>query len=224
MWHSRVVATVEVTDSTAAQERRDTIEYQEQQSTTMYHMGNINSQGAVFIYKDDNTVDKAWKTVRDIDVSERGIRGELHNSKTDFLEAIITWNQSVDPDNAYLCIYAHMGAPGLNCVSDRPAAIVSWDELADALPKGVAYLWLVGCESKECLNAWDPLKIPVRHRLLVTKSSIYWGPLIKFFALELSIDPITYDDQMAEKIANISKGLEKDTQYFTRSHNGFAPV
>jgi hypothetical protein len=98
----------------------------------MKAIGQLGYQGAVFIYKDDKTAVKAWADVEEIHKDHGGIRAELHNDKAEFLAALSAWSNSVDPANAFLCIYSHMGPPGINCVSGQTHTRISWAELANA--------------------------------------------------------------------------------------------
>jgi hypothetical protein len=184
-------------------------------------VGNTDYQGAVFVYKNDGTEQLAWADVNAINTTHGGIRGELHTDKTHFINGLKTWNTSVDPINAFLCIYAHMGTPGLNCVAGMTPSAVTWQELADALPKGVQYLWLVGCDSQECMKTWSPLSSPVRHRLLATSKDECWKPLLRVFAAEISINNITCDDKMTTLIAGLEPDLSKHTHYFKPQAKGF---
>jgi len=184
-------------------------------------IGQTDWQGAVFIYKNDKSGPAAWADVNAIYTSHGGIRGEWHTCKTEFLAGLKAWNVGIDPVNAFLCIYAHMGVPGLNSVGSMTPSAVTWQELANALPHGVQYLWLAGCKSKECLKAWTPLTAPVRHRLLATTESKYWQPLLRVFAAEISITKITFDDQMSAKIAEMEPELSQHTQYFRPTPSGF---
>ena len=87
-------------------------------------IGQVDWQGAAFIYKNDTSGPAAWADVNGISNSHGGIRGEWHTCKTNFLAGLKAWNANTDPSNAFLCIYAHMGAPGLNCVgSMTPSAV-----------------------------------------------------------------------------------------------------
>ena len=182
--------------------------------------GEITCQGAVFIYKNDGTQDEAWRAASQIDAEHGGIRRELHSDKNAFLAGLREWNEQVDPGNAFLCIYAHMGNPGLNCVGAVDSNAVTWSELADALSAGVEYLWLVGCSSSACLSAWTPLAHPVRHLLLATSDSRLWLPLLKCFAAEISIDNIVMDGDMPDKLEKMEPELAKHTEYFLSGKNG----
>ena len=184
-------------------------------------IGQIDWQGAAFVYKNDKSGPVAWSDVNAINAAHGGIRGEWHTCKSEFLNGLRTWNQAIDPANAYLCIYAHMGTPGINCVNSMTPSAITWHELASALPRGVHCLWLVGCKSNECLKAWSPLTSPVRHRLLATTESKYWQPLLRVFAAEISIKKITFDDQMSAKIAQMAPTLAKHTQCFKPSKKVF---
>src|SRR6266436_5165887 len=105
-------------------------------------IGELGCQGAIFVYKGDSSVDDAIAAVREIDKNHGGIRAVVGKDKEEFLTALRKWNESIEPDNAFLCIYAHMGALGINCVSGQAATRITWVELARALPKGVHLLWL----------------------------------------------------------------------------------
>lgn len=178
-------------------------------------VGDLSFQAAVFVYKNDASVPFAEVDIRTMNESEGGIRGELHSDKQIFLKALTDWNRKIDPRNAFLCIYSHAGSPGIAPI-DKPekSQIISWLEFADALPHGVQYLWLLGCRTEQAVKTWEPLGGPVRHRLLATDSKKYWEPFLKFFAHEISIDPIITDDEMEELLTKKYKGLASHTKYF----------
>lgn len=112
-------------------------------------------------------------------------------------------------------MYAHAGAAGIAPVgAPEKEFVISWSELARALPKGVRYLWLLGCKTEKACTAWKSLQGPVIHRLLATSESIRWVDFIRFFALEISLDPIHFDDEMADRLRQHAPELAKHTQYF----------
>ncbi|NLF15989.1 MAG: hypothetical protein GX595_01865 [Lentisphaerae bacterium] len=84
-------------------------------------IGQLEYQGAVFVYKADGTEAEAWQCVQAIHKDHGGIRGELHCDKADFLAGLRAWNEATDPASGFLCIHAHMGAPGVNCISGKPS-------------------------------------------------------------------------------------------------------
>ncbi len=179
------------------------------------HIGNLSAQAAIFIYKNDSTAPDAWKDVELLHVAEGGIRGELHSNKSAFLEALSRWNASVNPSNSFLCIYSHAGAPGIGPEPKYPSEdVIEWQELAAALPKGVQYLWLVGCKTQEALKKWQPLQGPVLHRLLATDAKFPWLPFLKCFAAEISLEPITFDDEMRTLLLAKHPDLAAHTNYF----------
>lgn len=186
-------------------------------------IGNLSSQAAVFVYKDDASVPSADADIRAMNAAEGGIRGEIHADKEAFLNGLKRWNSGIEPTNAFLCIYSHAGDLGIAPVRKLPdrSRIISWTELAGALPRGVQYLWLLGCKTEKAVNAWGALGGPVRHRLLATDSKEPWEPFVKFFAHEISIDPITSDDEMEKVLEKSSPGLAKHTKYFSP---GLKPV
>jgi hypothetical protein len=179
-------------------------------------VGKLCSQAAVFVYKDDASVPFAEADIRTMNKSEGGIRGEIHGDKQAFLGALRTWNSGIDPRNAFLCIYSHAGAPGIAPIPALPddPRVISWTQLADALPQGVQYLWLLGCKTEESINSWKPLGGPVRHLLLATDFSTPWEPFLKFFAHEISTSPIIYDNEMRALLTRESPELASHTKYF----------
>jgi hypothetical protein len=184
-------------------------------------IGELGYQAAVFIYKDDSTAARAWGDVEAIHTDHGGIRAELHNDRTELLAGLKAWSESVDPSNAFLCIYAHMGPPGINCISGKSETRVTWEELAKSLAKGVELIWLVGCKSGECLKKWTPLSSPVRHLLLATSASKPWRPLLKCFAAEIDIKHIRYYDEMPDYLSKVEPELGKLTTYFRPTPKGF---
>lgn len=199
-----------------------------------YPSGELNSQGAIFIYKDDGTEIKALQDAIAVDNSttcsshtinqngnvetvilQNNIRIEHHTNKQDFLDALQTWNESVhDYDNTFLCIYAHMGLPGMCCVGNDTGQLVSWEEFANALPNRVKTLWLAGCSSNNCIGIWNANNNPVSGMLLATDISKYWRPLIECFADEISLKSITPYDKMPKKTIEKSFKLAIHTVYY----------
>jgi len=187
-------------------------------------IGNIDCQGAVFVYKDDKTASKAWDDVKWIDQDHGGIRGEIHDNRASFLSGISHWNSLVDPSNAFLCIYAHMGPLGINCINGNAATRVLWQDLAATLSHPVELIWLVGCKSNECMTAWAPLSSPVRHLLLATFESKPWRPLLRCFAAEIDIKHIRFYDEMPQHLESEQPELGKLTGYFRPTASGFKPA
>jgi hypothetical protein len=182
----------------------------------MRQLGSRANQAALFIYRDDGPKEKIWKAVRDVYKTEKGlIRAELHNQKQPFLVALKKWNVKTEPTNSFLYINAHAGKLGMNCISGVPETRVSWHELAEALRCGVQYLWLMGCNTNECVKSWYPLCGPVRKRLLATsKKGVFGLPFVALFAREISQDPIAFDDEMPSILRQQEPNLAQFTRYF----------
>ena len=181
-------------------------------------LGDHDCQASVFIFKDDDSVAEAQDQSRAIIDKGQPIRIEQHRTKADFLSGLSKWNGQDDSDslNAFLCVYAHMGAPGL---APRQAAgedLTSWNELAEALPKGVELLWLLGCNSDECISSWNPLVSPVHSMLLVTSEKKYFASMIKAFAHEICMSPITQYDEMPALLKQKYPDLAQHTKYFRK--------
>lgn len=184
--------------------------------------GILTCQAAAFIYKADASAQKAWNDIESI----KDIRRELHGSKTSLLDALKAWNiqPHLDPDNSFLAIYAHMGEPGIAPVgSGDPADVISWSELASALPRGVTYGWLIGCNSEHALKHWPAPTGPVRLRLLVTDVSEYWGPLLRHFHEEISLDPIRFPEEMPELLKTLEPSLGGHLEYYESTSGGWRP-
>lgn len=173
---------------------------------------------AVFIYKGDGSTAAAWHSVEVIADHEGWVRGELHHSKAPFLQALETWNLLVDPVDSFLCIYSHAGENGIAPVQ-RPNAsdVVQWDELADALPRGVRYLWLLGCETDHAHIAWAERPVPVAHHCLSTLASVNWQPFIEFFAREISVEEILSPDELMARLSADNPVLASSTHYSTNA-------
>ena len=183
-------------------------------------IGDLDCQAAVFVYKDDDSKDKAWEAVVGIEAGQP-IRGEHHTDKDDFLAAISAWASNVDPDNAFLCIYAHMGDPGIAPVGEDDGRIITWEELETVLGDGVHLLWLIGCKSEASMGVWNTSARPVRGFLLATSESQPWRPFIQFFADEISMDHIRPYDEMPAHLLKEAPDLAKLTKYYKPSENGF---
>ena len=179
-------------------------------------VGELSSSAAVFIYKSDSSAGRAWNDLEKIHATQHGIRGELHSDKSSFLLALSAWNSVVDSAESYLCIYSHAGLEGIAPDGNKSPAssIVRWNELATALPHGVRYLWLLGCETQSVLDRWRELEVPVAHHLLVTTTSFYWQPFLEFFALEISADTIISNDEISSVLERKSPDLAKHSQFY----------
>ncbi len=180
-------------------------------------VGTKDLPAAVFIYKGDQSVTDAWNSVIEIAGQEGSIRGELHNSKASFLRGLTAWNSSVDPAaDSFLCIYSHAGKAGIAPSGGSPLGdLVKWDELADALPRGVRYLWLLGCGTDYAQDVWETRAEPVAHRVLSTSESAYWQPFLKFFAREISTDDIAFTNELMERLRTDAPLLASKTTYST---------
>lgn len=158
--------------------------------------GTPDCQGAIFIFKNDGRQVQPWTHARVIP----HIRAELHSEKPSFLRALAAWNERANPANSFLAIYAHMGKSGIAPTPQGP--IITWQELADALPKKVSTLWLAGCKS--VLAPWDrPSDSPVTATLLVTTESRNWSSLVKIFEAEISLENINFFDQMKATVIDL---------------------
>ncbi len=179
-------------------------------------VGAQDLPAAIFVFKNDQTVAEAWDAVNKIADQEGAIRGERHGSKASFLEALESWNELVDPVNSFLCIYSHAGRTGIAPSRTPPRDdLVSWEELANALPRGVRHLWLLGCDTSVALESWGDLPVPVAHRCLVTVESEKWQPFIKFFAREISVDEIHSSDELVARLRADAPELASLTTYST---------
>jgi hypothetical protein len=126
-------------------------------------IGTLVCQAAVFVYKDDPTVEKSLEDLQNMNEHQGGIRGEIHGGKESFLSGLTTWHRQVDPSNSFLCIYAHSDKDGITSFQDTPKELldvlmIRWPELAAHLDRGVQYLWLIGCETQFVLNHWRQLQ------------------------------------------------------------------
>ena len=194
-------------------------------------VGALHCQAAVFCYKADGTVDDLEADLNTMTGNLGHVRGEVHHEKARFLEAVEAWNKQCAPDGAFLCVYAHAGAPGIAPIGgeefvsnpNRDSLLVTWGELAQALPCGVAYLWLLGCCTEQALKKWEPIRSPVLRRLLATNAKFPWQPFVKWFASEIGLDPIMYNDQMVPLLLQKAPELAAQTQYFGADLKPVAP-
>jgi len=182
----------------------------------MRTIGRVQYNAAVFVYKQDGTEADCWRDIRHMRNDGHFIRGEVHDDKEVFLNGLTKWNRRLeDPANSFLCIYAHMGPLGINSFRRRAATRITWDELADCVPQGVALLWLLGCNSTECMASWQGFTHPVRHILLATIESMPFQPLLKVFAEEIDMDNITPFNEMPQRVRQANPALGRHTRYFT---------
>jgi hypothetical protein len=195
-------------------------------------VGSLHCQAAIFCYKADSTVDALKDDLNTMVGNVGQIRGEIHREKTRFLEALKEWNKQSDPQGAFLCIYAHAGGPGIAPIGgeefrsnpNRDSLLVTWDELAHAIPFGVACLWLLGCRTEQALKNWESLRSPVLRRLLATNEKFSWRPFVKWFAAEIGFNPIVYYDEMVPLLLQKTPELAGHTQYFGADLKPVAPA
>jgi hypothetical protein len=194
-------------------------------------IGDLSCQAAVFCYKGDNTVVPLRNDLDRMAGAPPMVRGEIHDDKVRFLAALTKWNEQCDPPAAFLCIYAHSGEPGIAPIGgkqlqshpDPESLIISWEDLALAIPKGVAYLWQLGCRTEEALKSWQALRGLVSSRLLATDAKEPWQPFVKWFAAEISLDPIFYNDEMMSVLKRKMPELAGRTHYFGPDLKPVAP-
>lgn len=182
--------------------------------------GDLACQAAAFVYKDDKSAPQAWLDVEGIE----HIRREIHGERASFLDALRAWNSQprLEPGNASLAIYAHMGESGIGPGGLAGTAnIVSWQELAAALPKGAQYCWLIGCKSEYVLSNWPASGGPVLRRILVTEESKYWGPLVQHFAEEISMDPVRFPEEMPSLLRKLVPTLGGLVEYYEPTPGGW---
>ncbi len=200
-------------------------------STEPFVIGALHCQAAIFCYKTDRTVDALKADLNTMAGNLDQVRGEIHREKIRFLAAVKAWNKQSDHNGALLCIYGHAGETGIAPIGgeafasnpNRDSLLVTWDELAQAIPYGVAYLWLLGCRTEEALKKWQALRSPVLRRLLATNASFPWQPFVKLFAAEIGLDPIIYNDEMVSLLLQKAPELAAHTQYFGADLKPVAP-
>lgn len=173
--------------------------------------GSRASQAALFVFKNDGSrQSQAWANARNL----RDVRCELHIDPPNLVKGLTQWNKGVDPTNAFLAVYAHMGAAGMAPTTTGP--ILRWADFQAALPYNVHTLWLAGCSSKHALAAWPtPAQSPVRGSLLITSASKDWMPLVSLFEREVSLDDITFFDEMEALVKGLM--LTDDVNYLDAS-------
>lgn len=190
----------------------------------MKRIGPPKCQGAVFVYKDDNTRTDAENVLKNFNATfPIPITGELHTNKIEFLGSLKDWNISCDPTNAFLCVYAHMGEPGISCVDHDDGRVITWDEIALTLPEQVQVLWLVGCESQYAMSIWSLGVNPVREFLVATTKSKYFLPLVPLFRYEISMYPVFGFDEMPVVLDYLDRDISSVTEYNKWDGRSFQP-
>lgn len=185
--------------------------------------GDRDCQAAVFVYKDDNTRVPASAELQKL--SKTGsVRAELHDNKRQFLTGLRKWGRHVDPQNAFLCVYAHMDDTGICCVDFDDGRLITWQRLAQALPRRVEVLWLVGCDSRQAIAVWSKSMNPVRRFLVATSASVHFLPLVPIFRYEISIDPLFYFDEMPTVLKHKQPALARVSSYHEVVRKKFVPV
>jgi hypothetical protein len=98
------------------------------------------------------------------------------------------------------------------------AELVTWNQLADALPRGVAVLWIVGCKSEYVRRAWPtPTASPVRSSLLVTTAALDWHELLPHFRAEVDINNFVLFDRMKSYLVQRVSKLGQEVAYLDAS-------
>ena len=163
----------------------------------------------VIIYKVRDNEGLAWEDAEAI----KNVRVELHNQKSQLLDALKLWRAHIRPDNSFIAIYSHMNANGM--APEPGSQFVSWQELSTALAPGVQTMWLIGCESFHVLRAWPtPRHSPVMGTLLVTSTGEKWRELIAVFEREVSLNNIAFFDQMEDEARSSLPGLRESIRYY----------
>jgi hypothetical protein len=176
--------------------------------------GDLQCQGAVFIYKQDDTTNTAWMDACEVD----HVRVEVHGDRTRFLAALRAWRTTVNENNSFLLIYSHMGAPGMSPTGGA-AQLVTWDELKAALAPSVHTLWLVGCESHHVMAAWPtPADGSVKGTMLVTGSSEKWVELARLFREEVKMDGVVVFDKMEDHVRALLPEHANSIHYYDASN------
>jgi hypothetical protein len=203
-----------------------------------WKVGNRKCQAAIFMYKNDNSVDKVKPEIERINTDQGkvpngcptdGICGEHHTDKEEFMGALGEWNSFVQPNNSFLCIYAHANEEGIlplfECtIEEYQKDLITWQELAEVLTKPVQYLWLLGCTTRRSMEVWSPINGPVSGLLLATSLDIHWGDFVRAFEDEISLDPIRSVNEMIEAMRDRYPNLAHHTQYFRSGKDGWLPV
>ena len=191
----------------------------------MRDFGDLGCQAAAFVYKNDDSQDGAWADATGIP----DIRVEHHRAGASFTRGLTRWNaqSGIDPSNAFLAVYAHMGEGGMGPVSEPVRGdLVTWEAFDSTLPRGLATLWLVGCRSEFARSAWaDGGPLRSGGLLVCTTESIHWRPLLAVFADEVSIETVTPYDEMPALIRGRLPREGDHVEYwkFTRG-SGWAPL
>lgn len=206
----------------------------------MQTRGLPTCSGAIFIYKKDDSVQDALDAAQQV-AKEHYSRAEytpeqkariiklfgydptardgdfvyvVHaDLKSELLAELTRWSRSVDPSNSALMIYTHSGPLGINRIGGDNDHRVLWSELSAALSCGVSSLWLVGCKSKACLDAWASDGGPARNWMACTATKEYWKKLIPYF-----LDEISLEVRMPEDVAaRLQKEFNDTVEYFERN-------
>lgn len=195
----------------------------------MKSQGHIESAAAIFIYKADATTQIAWEDASRI----ADVRCELHNRREEFLQGLNAWNSQagLNPSNSFLAIYSHMGPAGVSptefgAANHSDANIISWSDLAAAIPRGIGTVWLVGCASNIMATESTQMHRTIRNYALVTTDTVAWLLLLPLFAFEISLDPIYYCTEMPTLIAaqldRLRLGAQaRSIEYYRPTPNGW---
>lgn len=183
-------------------------------------IGPAESPAALFIFKDDDKNQVAWDDASAIPYA----RVELHRKRSAFLDALRAWNLRIeDSTNSFLLVYAHGARNGIATRADG-TELVTWAKLRDALPNGVATLWLVGCLTQNVKSHWPtPKASPVTSSLLVTTATLNWLNLIALFRAETDINSIVFFDQMKSYLLRSEAKLGSQVEYLDAIGAEWAP-
>jgi hypothetical protein len=194
----------------------------------MITVGDPDCAGAIFIYKQDDSIAKALAAAAEVarqhkvnvaytdaekarlvsvlgydptDSNGRFVYVVHADTKADLLCELAAWLSRVDNNAAALMVYSHGGSRGINRKTGDAVHRVTWQELSESLPGGVSSLWLAGCRTRHCLDAWQEADVaPVKSWLVCTHASESWLKMIPSFQLELSMDPVFEPAEIANRL------------------------
>lgn len=177
----------------------------------MRTVGELHSQGAIFIYKSDAKKQLAWEDAKAVP----SVRIEASSTRADLLESLRRWSSRVDATNASLCIYSHMAKEGMS-PTGSVAELVTWQDFSAALGGGIDTLWLVGCNSADVLKLWPtPRASPVLRTLLVTSSAENWLDLVRTFATDVGLEALLlFFDEVEAHVRSLHPKLSQHIHYF----------
>jgi hypothetical protein len=180
-----------------------------------FEVGDPGGYAGMFVLKNDRSVSEMKEALKDFNTESSAARCEIHDEASSFSQALPKWLSGVPEGEAFMCIYAHMGPPGMAPDHEAKGGSVSWSQFKGLLSKKVARLWLVGCSSAELMKAFPDAKdLPVTTLLVVTEAKKPFAPLAKKFFHQFNLGKLVINCELRDLIHAEEPELGAVTKFY----------